>query len=73
MNAFSQARREGGQGSHLAPGPVLLRGSILRLQVDIITLFFNLIVSLAQNCVSNISDVILVTQSGDCFQQTKSA
>ena len=51
-----QARREGGQGGHLAPGPVLLRGPILRLQVDIITLFFNLIGSLlAENCVSNMS------------------
>ena len=52
----AQARREGGQGGHLAVGPVLLRGPILRLQVDIITLFFNLIMSLlAENCVSDMS------------------
>ena len=43
-------------GDHLASGSVLLKGSILRLQVDtIVTLFFNLIVSLAENCVSNIT------------------
>ena len=44
----------GAAATALGPGPVLLRGSILRLQVDVMTLFFNLIVSLAENFVSNI-------------------